>query len=220
MHTSPNNFAVVLALLSSAFVLPACHRLDDPPAPLAPRGLSVLGFEEQHASPREIVVESAPIIVKADPHGAIVTAADVVELHESPAAEELSLDLRYDPANETTLRGPVVGKRFVKLDDGYTAEVATVMVGDTQVDAMLATTEFSFHNNIDVGITDRVLMRGHMVKFEGRDMMLVRELTYRGNKIELRNEKGWPVWREGETAPNAISGLSAVKGPTRTSLWW
>ncbi len=103
MSTS-TQLALVLALLAVGFAVPACHRFDDPPEPLAPQGLSVFGLGREQAAPPEIVVESPPIIVKAEADGAIVTAADVIRQRASTgnaaAVEHSRLDLRYDSADK------------------------------------------------------------------------------------------------------------------------
>lgn len=212
-------YAVIPAMLGASLFLAACHRIDDPPTPLAPQGLAALGAESQPqvAPPAAIVkvVEAEPIVVRAKAHEPIVTASDVVANAETTAAENVSLDLRYDPGDEMTIRGPVLGKRFVKLEGGHTAEVVKLMPGDTLIDVMLGTTDFFFRHNIDIGVADPIMVRGHLVRLERRDMLLAREITWRGTTYTVRDKTGWPAWRAAENS--SVATVSA-RAPWR--LWW
>lgn len=122
----------------------------------------------------------------------IVSAEQQVE-----AAKELrTLDFRYDPENEITIRGPVLGKRYVNLEGDHTGEVVRLQPGGDFIDVMIGTTKHLFRHDVDVGITDHILVTGSLVNVNGRRMLLARELLWSDHELVLREKDGWPLWRE------------------------
>jgi hypothetical protein len=122
----------------------------------------------------------------------IVTAEQQVE-----AAEELrTLDFRYDPENEITIRGSVLGKRYINLEGDHTAEVVRLQPGGDFIDVMIGTTKHLFRHDVDVGITDQILVTGSLVDVNGRRMLLARELLWSDRELVLREKDGWPLWRD------------------------
>jgi hypothetical protein len=189
------------------WIVGGCHRFDDPPLPETPSGLAAYGVTSAAPAAASESAPMEPIVVVAQPHSPIITAADVVDDGELG----VSLDLRYDPGNEITIRGPVLGKRFLRLEGGHTAEIVELMPGENFIDVMLGTSEFFHANNINVGIPDPIMVRGSVVRLEGRDMLLARELTWRGTTYQVRDERGWPLWRTSERQ---------VAASANTPAWW
>lgn len=163
----------------------------------------VLGVPVQRVSglpAAPVVVEQNPVVVTASEDGPIVTAAQTVT---SPV-----IDAKYDPANEITVRGPVLGKHYVKLADGTTAEVVELMPDENFMDILLAPTAYSFQQGINVGITDRIMATGTVVRVGDRRMLLARELGWHRTTYTLRDADGTPVWQGNPVNPVGLTTSS------------
>ena len=191
-------------LAAGVLMLSACQRIDDPQIPESSR-LRVLGVPTHRpvalpAAP-VVVVEQEPVVVTASENGPIVTASQTVN---SPV-----IDATYDPANEITVRGPVLGKHYVKLADGTTAEVVELMPDENFMDVMLAPTAYSFQHGINVGITDQIMATGTVVRIGDRRMLLARELGWHKTVYTLREADGTPVWHANQV--NAAGLTTSAK---------
>ena len=133
-------------------------------------------------SPGERVVVQRPVI----------TPEDEVEAK----LEARTLDIRYDPENEITLRGAVTGKRFISLEGDHTAELVRIQPGGDFVEVLIGTTKFLFREDVDVGITDQILVTGSLTELDGRRVLLARELLWSDRELILRDDDGWPLWRD------------------------
>lgn len=121
------------------------------------------------------------------PKGPIITAA---------SGQADRLDLRYDRSTEMTIRGPVLGKKFIRLDEDSTAEIVELQPGGDFIDVMLGTTKFMYHHDIELGIADQIMVTGSRITVNDRPMLLAREVTFGSSVYRLRYEDGWPRWVE------------------------
>ena len=104
-----------------------------------------------------------------------------------------------DGANEITIRGAVLGKQHVRLEDGHTGIIVELQPGGDFIDVLIGTTRFNEAHDVNVGIADRIMVSGPIVNVdvtESGRLMLARELVWKDRTIKLRDEDGKPLWED------------------------
>ena len=149
--------------------------------------------EEADSLP-EVDVEDARVVSPEGPvslspaaaDGPVITADDVLgPTGVNTVGEEL------------TLRGPVLGKKYVDLEGEHTGIVVELQPGGDFIDVLIGTTRHNEDHGIDVGIADRIVVTGHVVELaDGSRMLLARELNWRDETYQLRDENGKPLWED------------------------
>lgn len=153
----------------------------------------------------ELVRPAQPVVAKGEADGEAanaeqVTTADMVFAEDQQSDAERQREL-FAPRNRMTIRGAVLGKRYVKLGDGHTGVIVELQPGGDFVDVLIGTTRFNEHHDINVGIADRIMVTGPMVvvdsqQLESRRLLLANEIVWRDHTIRLRDDDGVPLWHE------------------------
>ena len=139
---------------------------------------------------RAAVVE---VVEPVGPDSPIVTAANL---------DTADLDLRYNPATEMTIRDVVLGMRYVRLDDDHTGVIVRLQPGATFIDVLVGTTKSLFAADVDLEITDKLMVTGSRIVVNGRPMILAKTLFLRDREIILRDEDNYPLYRDPLKKPN------------------
>jgi hypothetical protein len=108
-------------------------------------------------------------------------------------AEEKSLP-KYDAHTETRMKGTV---EEVKLPSkGSEKEVVHLLVktGTDTVDAYLCPKSFLDDMGVSFSKGDEIALTGSKVKQGEADLILAREVVKGNDTLDLRDEKGNPVW--------------------------
>lgn len=134
------------------------------------------------------------VVEPVGPDRPIVTAANL---------DTADLDLRYNPATEMTIRDVVLGKRYVRLDADHTGVIVRLQPGATFIDVLVGTTKSLFAADVDLDITDKLMVTGSRIVVNGRPMILAKTLFLRDREIQLRDKDNYPLWRDPAKKPKA-----------------
>ena len=109
----------------------------------------------------------------------------------------------YDPNRVGTIAGVVesvrLGSPMGDMGRGMLVRVRTHE--GNRVQAHLGPTWFSEQAEISLNPGDEVTLTGSTVRVEGREMLMVREMTTAQRQIRLREDDGAPVWAGRRVAP-------------------
>lgn len=116
---------------------------------------------------------------------------DATMKHEEP---------QYNPATEVTLKGTVLEVKEHECKDGQCAMMGgkglhlMVKTGKGTHEAHLGPASYTAGQKFSFAKGDEVEVTGSMVKHEGVDALLAREVKKGGQTLTLRDAKGMPKW--------------------------
>jgi len=110
---------------------------------------------------------------------------------------------RYDPNRLRTATGVVesvrIGSPMGDMGRGVLVRVRTRE--GNRVQAHLGPSWFAEQTDISLNPGDEVTLTGSTVQVEGREMLMVREMTTAQRRLQLRENDGTPVWAGRRPAP-------------------
>lgn len=98
--------------------------------------------------------------------------------------------LKYDKSSEVKIKGVV---QEIKTDTDSTVHLM-ITSDKGPVDLWVAPEKFLQEMEITFAKGDEIEIVGSPVTVDGNSLMLVRELTRKGDVMVMRDEKGKPVW--------------------------
>lgn len=135
------------------------------------------------------------IPVASSPPGIITAASGSVN----------DIDLRYNAATEITIRDVVLGKKYVQLDEHHTGVIVELQPGGDFIDVLVGTTKYLFQADVDLHVSDPLMVTGSRIIVNGRPMLLAKTLFLRNREIPLRDEDNYPLWRDSDQkAPREV----------------
>ncbi|HUL35602.1 MAG TPA: hypothetical protein VL128_17095 [Candidatus Eisenbacteria bacterium] len=105
---------------------------------------------------------------------------------------------RYDPKTETTVNGIIQEVKEVPGPGRSTGTHLVVKAGDELVAVHVGPTWYLQQVKCDLQKDAQVEILGSKVVFEGKDVVLARQIKEGGNEWTLRNAQGIPAWSKGQ----------------------
>lgn len=137
--------------------------------------------------------DSLPPAVVAEPEPAPESQPAGIETAAAKAKADDDL-LAYNADNEITIRGPILGKRYVRLPGEHTGVVVELQPGGDFIDVLMGTTRFNEEQGLNAGIPDRIVVTGSIAVLNGRRTLLARTVEWGDRTFELRDKSGRPLW--------------------------
>jgi hypothetical protein len=113
---------------------------------------------------------------------------------------------RYDAMTEVAVRGTIVEVREVPAGKPLAGIYMNLKTkAETVVEVYLGPAEYVklLKMPLDAGLKD-VGVTGSKVEFEGRELILAREVRVRETIFSMRDEKGFPFWKWGTEFPTGL----------------
>lgn len=114
-----------------------------------------------------------------------------------PVLQDRPLDpytMQYNPTTVITLRGGVLGFRRISLEDDRTGLYVRISGGGDLLWVYLGPEQWLIDHGVRPDMTEQFTVTGSMITTEGERLMVAREITIDGLKVELRDELGTPNW--------------------------
>jgi hypothetical protein len=125
--------------------------------------------------------------------------AGAPEFYEDETPQLRPWPLRFDPApplgRTLQLSGPILGMRFVPLDDDKTGLIIEVHSGGEIPPVFVGDTDFLEQNNVKLDIANFVTVRGRQTKLLGQPLIIAETLKIGDQELNL------PVWPPRQTPP-------------------
>jgi len=100
---------------------------------------------------------------------------------------------KYDPANETKIKGEVQELKVHHTESGDNTHLI-VKVGDQLYEVCLCPAEFLKAMDFDFAKGDKLEITGSKAKMDDTDVILAREIVKGDNTLVIRDKDGGPVW--------------------------
>ena len=107
---------------------------------------------------------------------------------------------RYDPATEITVEGAIEEIKEVECTMCRMGMTGTHLVVKSEAgthEVHLGPTSFLAEKNLTFAKGDPIEVTGSMVKFEGAEAVIAREVKVGDKTMALRNAQGIPLWSKG-----------------------
>lgn len=102
--------------------------------------------------------------------------------------------IQYNPSTLITLRGPVLGLRRIALSADRTGLFVRVPSGGELPWAYLGPEDWLIDRGVTPGMTESITVTGSLVTSNGQPMMIAREVSSGGLRVQLRDAWGTPNW--------------------------
>lgn len=103
----------------------------------------------------------------------------------------------YNPATEITRQGTVEAVRQVSGPGGWAGTHLTLETGHKTIDVHLGPSWYLARRKIHFAKGDPVEVIGSRVGFQGKPVLLAREIAMGKRTITLRDARGFPLWARG-----------------------
>jgi hypothetical protein len=120
----------------------------------------------------------------------VLAVAATVLLAFTWASATTTPPLKYEKSSEVKIKGVV---SEVKTDESSTVHL-TLTSDKGSLDLMVAPQKFLNEMEITFAKGDSIEVVGSQLTVDGNPVMLVREVTRKGDVMVMRDEKGKPVW--------------------------
>ncbi len=120
-------------------------------------------------------------------------------------------DFKFNTSDMTNISGEVAQVFRVKYPDNdcYLIAILSTKANNGKVAVNLGPIWFLEENNFSVNENDNIEVKGAKVRTNGRFILVATELTKNGNTLNIRDDKGTPLWG----SPQAQKGAAYCEKP-------
>ncbi len=108
---------------------------------------------------------------------------------------------KYNPATEVTVSGVVDDVVQSQGKRGRTGTHVVLKSGSEVLNVHLGPSAFLGSNNFTVAKGDKIEVTGSKIQFDGKDVVIAREVKKADQVLTLRDAQGLPKWRGGRKGP-------------------